>query len=83
MMEAIQATIQCDKVLYDRIATHLHLSISGKPVFYTDSLTDLVRRHCPDIYEMAAEAGFKFLPSTDPKQLEQRPPDLRFAIVRR
>ena len=74
------AVVECDKELYIKLSTHLQFSITGKPVFYSDSLTDLVRRHCPDIYAMAEDEGFSFSPSDSKDELLQSPPDIRFDV---
>jgi hypothetical protein len=75
--------IQCDKELYIRIATTLQHAITGKSVLAGDSLVDMVDRHCPEIYDMATEAGFRFVPNTDPAFLEQEPPQVWFDVVRK
>jgi hypothetical protein len=74
--------IQCDKELYIKIATTLQHAITGKSVLAGDSLVELVDRHCPEIYDIAAEAGFRFEPNTDPAFLEQSPPQVWFDVVR-
>ena len=74
--------IQCDKDLYIRISTTLQHAITGQLFRSTDSLADLVDRHCPEIYEIAAEAGFRFVPNTDPKFLQQQPTEIWFDVVR-
>lgn len=79
---AKDAVIECDKELYIKLSTHLQFSITGKPAYYSDSLVDLVRRHCPDIYAMAEEGGFRFIPSSNKDELLQSPIDIRFDVLR-
>lgn len=74
--------IECDADLYCEISSTLQFALSGKPVFYTDSLADLVNRHCPELYDLAEENGFRFIPSNDMSELEQTPPDIRFDVIR-
>jgi hypothetical protein len=74
--------IQCDPDLYVKICTTLQHAITGKSVLGGDSLADLVQRHCPELYDMAAESGFRFEPNTDPAFLEQSPPQVWFDVVR-
>jgi hypothetical protein len=50
--------------------------------WHGDSLVELVDRHCPEIYDIAAEAGFRFVPNTNPEFLEQQPPQVWFDVVR-
>lgn len=83
MAEAIRvARIECDAALNTKLATHLQFAISGKPVFFTDSLADLIARHCPDIYQLALDKGYRFVPSTNPKDLEAKPPRINFDVIR-
>lgn len=74
--------IQCDKDLYAQLSSYLHQTISGKPVLRGDALVNIVDRHCPEIYQMALDKGFQFIPSRNTAALEQIPPDLRFNVVR-
>lgn len=74
--------IECDKDLYIKISTDLQHSITGKPVYLTESLVDLVNKHCPHLYDLAEEKGFKFVPSDDASLFEQHPIDIRFDIIR-
>jgi hypothetical protein len=74
--------IQCDPDLYVKICTTLQHAITGKSVLAGDSLAELVQRHCPELYDIAAEAGFRFEPNTDPEFLEQSPPRVWFDVVR-
>lgn len=74
--------IQCDKELYAQLSAYLHQTIAGKEVLRGDALVNIVDRHCPEIYQMALDQGFKFVPSRNTKSLEQRPPDLRFNVER-
>lgn len=74
--------IECDKELLGKLSTKLQFAITGKTVFFTDSLVDLVKRHCPEIYDMAKEAGFRFVPSSDSSELEQFPPRIWFDVIR-
>jgi hypothetical protein len=74
--------IQCDKELLMRLSTTLQFAITGKPVWYSDNLADLVKRHCPEIYDIAKEAGFRFIPSTDAADLTYKPPRIWFDVIR-
>jgi hypothetical protein len=74
------AVMQCGTELYIELCTALQDAITGKPVFCGDSLADLVRRHCPDIYAMARKGGFKFVPSLEPRDLESTPPQIWFDV---
>lgn len=74
--------IHCDDRLYCRIAGDLHNALVGKPVLAGDSLMDLVQRHCPELFEICAANGFKFVPNPEARFLEKRPPDFWFDIVR-
>jgi hypothetical protein len=67
--------IQCDKA----VGNH---AITGKTIWYSDNLAYLVKRHCPEIYEIAKEAGFRFLPSKDANELTHKPPHISFDVVR-
>ena len=74
--------IQCDPDLYVKICTTLQHAITGKSVLAGDSLAELVQRHCPELYDIEADAGFRFEPNTDPAFLEQQPPQVWFDVVR-
>jgi hypothetical protein len=74
--------VQCDKDLYIKIATTLQHAITGKNVLAGDSLVELIDRHCPGIYDIATEAGFRFVPNPGPEFLEQQPPQVWFDVVR-
>lgn len=74
--------VQCDKKLLQKLSTTLQFAITGKPVFYSDHLADLVNRHCPELYDIAKEAGFRFIPSTDAAELTHKPPHIWFDVVR-
>jgi len=83
MVEAKRpAIIQCDMELLTKLSTRLQFATVGQNVYYSDTLKDLVDRHCPDIYDMAKDAGFKFIPSTNKEDLVSKPPDLRFDVIR-
>lgn len=74
--------IECDPDLYAEIVGCLQNSIAGKTIFYGDSLGDIVRRHCPDVFEMAVRRGFRFVPNPESAWLEQIPVQIWFDIVR-
>ncbi len=76
------AIIQCDRETFTKIATTLQFAIVGKAIFFSDTLADIVRRHCPEIYQIAEEAGYRFIPSDDKDDLMQVPPNIRFDILR-
>lgn len=63
------AIIECDPELYTGLCTTLQHAITGKPVYYGDSLKDIVDRHCPVLYELAKDEGFHFVPSSDSGEL--------------
>lgn len=75
------AIISCDQELYIEISTHLQHSLTGHNIFYSDSLKDLVKRHCPELYDIANEAGYIFIPSDDKEELMANPPEFWFDIV--
>jgi hypothetical protein len=74
--------IQCDDKLYGKIAGHVHNALVGKSVLAGDSLISLVERYCPEIYEICAVEGFRFVPNPESDFLERRPPQIYFNIVR-
>jgi len=74
--------IQCSKEFAQELANKLQFAITGHPIWYSDSLVDLVNRHCPDIYDMAKEAGFRFVPSSDAAELTHKPPRIWFDVIR-
>lgn len=76
-----QAIIDCDQDLMVRVAIGLQEAIVGKPIFYSDTLVDLVKRHCPHLYEMCEAEGYYFLPSDSKEELMERPPAIWFDIV--
>jgi hypothetical protein len=76
------AKIECSPELYVRICTTLQHAITGKPVFYSDSLVDLVRRHCSEIHDIAAEEGCEVVASNDSRLLTHEPIDIRFDILK-
>lgn len=76
------AIIECDGELYIKISTDLQHAITGKPVFYSDSLVDLVRRHCPQLYDLAKDNGYQFVPSDDTACFMKQPLDIRFDVIR-
>lgn len=76
------AKIECEQDLYIQIATRLQHAITGKNVYYGDSLVDLVNRHCPDLYDTAKAKGFSFVPSPDKEALLQMPMGIWFDVVR-
>lgn len=79
------AIIDCgkDSQLYIDIATTLQHSLTGKKIFFSDHLGDLVNRHCPQLYDIADQAGFRFIPSNDKGELLHKPPQFWFDIVRK
>lgn len=80
-----QAVIECDfdSDLYVTIVSTLQHKLAGQAIFYADHLGDLVGRHCPELYDIADKAGFRFVPSSDKHELMQKPPDIRFDIIRK
>lgn len=80
--EARHAIRECGPDLYVRIATRLQHAITGQPVFHSDSLVDLVKRHCPDLYAMAKKEGYRFVPSDDKEAFLKTPIDIRFDVIR-
>jgi len=77
------AVIECDGDLLIDISTVVTFALAGKPIFYSDTMADLVDRHCPEVYEMADEAGYRFLPSNDKEELMVTPPEFWFDIIRK
>ena len=75
------AIIECDKETLIDIATKLQFAITGKKILFSDSMVDIVKRHCPDIYQFAADRGFRFIPSDDKDELVKRPPNICFDIL--
>jgi hypothetical protein len=74
--------VDCDGELYGKIAGSIQNALTGQNIFYSDSLVDLIRRHCPDVYDIAQEAGFVFVPSNDKDDLTKQPPEIWFDVVR-
>lgn len=77
------AIIECDDELLVDIVAIIQRAFVGKPIFYSDHMECLVKRHCPEVFSIADEAGFMFVPSTDKDELAETPPDFRFDIVRK
>lgn len=79
------AIIECgkDSDLYIKIISTLQHSLVGKNIFYSDHLGDLVNRHCPELYDIADQAGFRFVPSSDAGELTQKPPQIWFDLIRK
>jgi len=75
------AVVECDKDLFIEVSTTLQHAITGKPIFYSDSLVDLVNRHCPELYEICSDAGFRFVPSNSKDELMESPPSIWFDII--
>jgi hypothetical protein len=74
--------IECSPELYIRICTTLQHAITGQPAYYSDSLVDLIRRHCPEIHEIAAEERCEIVASGDTKLLACHPPEIRFDVLK-
>lgn len=55
----------------------------GQKIYYSDTMADLVKRHCPQVFEMAEARGFQFVPNGEKEPLMKMPPDLRWEIVKR
>ena len=79
------AVIDCakDSDLYVTILSTLQNKLAGKPIYYSDHLGDLVNRHCPELYTIADDAGFRFVPSDDKGELTQNPPQFWFDVIRK
>lgn len=77
-----RSVIECDKELEIKLSMTVQHAITGQTVWYSDSLTDLVNRHCPEVYDIAKEAGFVFIPSSDPSELTYKPPRIWFDVIR-
>lgn len=77
-----KAIVQCDDDLYREVVETLRDALCGEYIYEGDSLTDLVARHCPELYEMCGESGYRFIPSSDPSDLMETPPSLWFDIIR-
>jgi hypothetical protein len=75
------AIIDCDQDLMVEVSIALQESIVGKPIFYSDSLADLVKRHCPHLYDVCEQEGYYFIPSNDKNELMEKPPAIWFDIV--
>lgn len=74
--------LECSPELYIRICTTLQHALTGQPVYYSDSLVDLVRRHCPEIHDIAAEEGCEVVVNDDQKLMTLEPPDIRFDVIK-
>lgn len=75
------AIIDCDADLLTQVSISLQEAIVGKPIFYSDSLVDLVNRNCPHLYDVCKDAGYHFIPSDNKDELMERPPEIWFDIV--
>lgn len=77
------SVIECDKELFTEVSTTLQFAITGKSyVPGVSTVAGLVALHCPELFDVCAAKGFKFVPSTDADDLKGIPPDIRFDIVR-
>lgn len=68
--------------LADTISATVVNAVVGKPIYHSDTMKDLVNRHCPEVYDMAKQAGCEFVPDDTEEPLLTRPPDLRWEIKR-
>jgi hypothetical protein len=75
------AVIECDQELFTMVATTLQHSITGQPIFYSDTLSDLVKRHCPHLYDICRSEGYSFIPSDNKDELMENPPSVWFDII--
>jgi hypothetical protein len=75
------AVVDCDQDLFTEVATTLQHAITGKPVFYSDSLVDLVKRHCPQLHDICRAQGYSFIPSNSKDELMEKPPAIWFDII--
>jgi hypothetical protein len=79
---APKVVIECDGHTYSIIAGTIHNALAGKPVIFGDNLEDLVKRHCPEVYGLAASHGYKLVPNLNCAYMEQSPPQVWFDVVR-
>jgi hypothetical protein len=75
------AVVECDDDLYIEVATTLQHSITGQPIFYSDTLVDMVKRHCPQLYDICRAEGYSFIPSDSKDELMESPPSVWFDII--
>lgn len=78
-----QAVETVPREVADSIRAMVLGAVVGKPIFYSDTMKDLINRHCPEVYDVAEAAGCEFVPDSTEEPLLKRPPDLRWEIKRR
>ena len=77
-----KAVIECDQELLLDIAMTLQGALVGKPVMYGDKLHDLIKRHCPELYDQVKDEGFILIPSDNKDDLKKVPPQIWFDVIR-
>jgi hypothetical protein len=78
----MQWRIECPPEYAQEITSHIVCALVGKPIIFSDTMKDLVRRHCPEVYDMVASAGYTLIPDERKEPLLQKTPEFNWHIVK-